>query len=144
MLRSAVYALLIKNNKILLTRRCNTEFYDGYYNLPCGHIDGGESATNAIKREVKEEVGIKVLKKDFEFVHLLHRIRDAYDGKFEYMDLFFLVKKWDGQPINCELEYCDDLCWFELNNLPKKIIPYQKKIIKNIINKLTYSEIGFK
>lgn len=143
MLRAAVYAVLIKNEKILLAKRCNTKFFDGYYSIPGGHIDGDESAKEAMIREMKEEIGIEITKKNLELVHTLHRRRTAFDGELEYIDLFFGIKKWKNEPKNCELDKCDDLNWFNITRLPKNIIPHNKKIISYILRNQIYSEIGF-
>jgi len=144
MLRAAVFILLIKDSKVLLAKRCNTDFYDGYYNLPCGHIDGGETATDALIREAKEEVGIEIEHKNIELNYTLHRFRTANDGRFEYIDLFFRVKKWKNKPENREPDKCDDLTWFKLDNLPKNLIPFHEKVIREIGKGKIYGEIGFK
>ena len=39
---------------------------------------------------------------------------------------------------------CDDLSWFDLNDLPENVIPYIKQAIQNILNKEIYSEFGWK
>lgn len=50
---------LIKRGKeILLTKR-NISPYKNYWCLPGGHIEWGENAKEAIKREIEEEVGLK-------------------------------------------------------------------------------------
>ena len=54
----SVYLVLIKNNKILLLRRFNTGFMDGYYSLPAGHVESNETLTSAMVREAKEEIGM--------------------------------------------------------------------------------------
>jgi len=54
----ASYLVLIEDNKILLQRRFNTGYEDGKYSLVAGHVDEGETFTEAIIREVKEEAGI--------------------------------------------------------------------------------------
>ena len=48
-------ALILKGGKILL---CKMEG-DGHYFLPGGHLEFGESASKALSRELKEELGIK-------------------------------------------------------------------------------------
>jgi len=56
----SVFLILIKKNKILLSRRCNTGHYDGYYGLVSGHLNGGESMIRALIREAKEEANLKI------------------------------------------------------------------------------------
>ena len=43
-----------------------------------------------------------------------------------------------------EPEKCDDLSWFDLDNLPGNIIPYIRKVIDRIQESVFYSEDGWK
>jgi mutator protein MutT len=132
----AVYLILTKDNKILLSRRHNTGYFDGYYSFPAGHLDGGETLKQAMVREAKEEIGILLNLEDLELVHTMNRrIPDN-----ERMDLFFTSKKWEGEPKIMELNKCDDLTWVGLNNLPQNIIPYIKQAIDSFLNNIIYSE----
>lgn len=42
---------------VLLTRR-NVQPFQGYWCLPGGHIDDGETVKNAVRREIREETGL--------------------------------------------------------------------------------------
>ena len=55
------YGLIIKNDKILLIKKVGGP-YDGKYDLPGGTIEFGETPEEALKRELFEEVGIKITK----------------------------------------------------------------------------------
>lgn len=48
---AAVYLILIKVNQVLLARRFNTAFMDGFYSLPSGNLDESESLSAAMIRE---------------------------------------------------------------------------------------------
>lgn len=54
----AAYLTLFRDNKVLLLRRCNTGYEDGNYSMVAGHVDQGETFTQAIIRESNEEAGI--------------------------------------------------------------------------------------
>jgi 8-oxo-dGTP diphosphatase len=133
---ASVYLVLIKDNKILLSRRYNTDYFDGSYSFPAGHLDGNETLKQGMVREAKEEIGIDLEPNDLKLIHVMNR-KIPND---ERLDFFFSVKKWLGEPKIMETDKCDDLNWFELNNLPKNIIPYIKQVIDSISNNTIYSE----
>lgn len=57
----AAHALIKKGDKYLLTRRSkNDDYMPGYWDVPGGTIEFGEDILKALKRELKEEVGLKV------------------------------------------------------------------------------------
>jgi 8-oxo-dGTP diphosphatase len=43
-------------------RRANDEADPGYVEIPGGHVDPGETLEDALRRELKEELGIEVQK----------------------------------------------------------------------------------
>ena len=132
----SVYLFLIEDNKILLSRRYNTGYFDGNYSLPAGHLDGNETLKQAMVREAKEEIDIVLDPEDLELVHIMNRrIPDN-----ERVDFFFTAKKWQGGPKIMEPDKCDDLGWFEFGNLPKNIIPYIKQAIDSFLGNIIYSE----
>ena len=49
-----VSLIIFKDNKVLLMRRCNTEYMNGMYSLVGGHVEENESLKQAIIRESKE------------------------------------------------------------------------------------------
>ena len=134
----ASYLVLIKNNKILLQRRFNTGYEDGKYSLVAGHVDKGETFTEAIIREVKEEAGITLQAEDLSVVHVMNRNIESD----ERIDIFFTAKKWTGNIENKEPNKCDDLSWFDLDDMPDNVIPYIKEAINCLKKKITYSEFS--
>lgn len=136
----AVYLVLIKNGKTLLSRRFNTGWMDGKYSLIAGHIDGKESVFGAMIREAFEEAGIKVLKSDVKPLKVLHRMSD--DG-MEYMDFFFIAERWEREPIIKEPDKCDDMGWFPVNNLPDNTLPYVRYVIENFEDGVSFVEFGW-
>lgn len=117
---ASVYVVLEDDGRILMLRRFNTGFADGKYSLVAGHVEKGESFTEAAVREAKEEAGISIKKEDLEFFHLMHRITSSD----ERVDVFFRVKKWSGDVINGESDRCDELVWVNPEDLPEDTLDY--------------------
>lgn len=138
-LRCAVYLMPLRGDKILLARRFNTGWMDGKYSLIAGHINGNESITDAVIREAFEEAKIKIDKKDLEKATVLHR----KSGDLEYIDFFFVIKKWDGEPTIGEPDKCDALDWYEINSLPESTLPYIKQALGNFQKKIPFAESGW-
>ncbi|TXH00299.1 MAG: NUDIX domain-containing protein [Candidatus Moraniibacteriota bacterium] len=136
----ASYLVLIKEGKVLLARRANTGYYDGFYSVPAGHVEAGESFNQAFMREMSEEVGIHLQPEDFVVSHVMHR--KAEDGS-ERTEAFYNITHWDGDIQNLEPEKCDDLSWFPIAALPKNTIPYMKHVIDCINKRVFYSEYGW-
>ncbi len=137
--RSASYIFVIEDSKILLQKRAGTNFMCGYYGIPAGHLEKGEGATNCAIRELKEETGLIVKREDLELKYVLNRV----SGEEEYIDFFFTAEKYSGTPTITEPNKCDDLRFFDLNNLPENIIPYIKDVLDNMKKDIIFSEIGY-
>lgn len=59
--RVAAHALIKKGSKYLVTHRAETDDYmPGFWDIPGGTVEFGEDIIKALKRELKEEINIKV------------------------------------------------------------------------------------
>ena len=57
---SAVAAIFRKDSIFLAKRSDNKQMFPGYYEAPGGHVKNNESFTDALHRELEEELGVKV------------------------------------------------------------------------------------
>lgn len=138
--RVAVMAIIIKDNKILLQKRKNTEFMNNQWDFAAtGHVEENEKLTSAIIREAKEEIGICITKLDFVHIEYL-RISD----EITYTNVYFNVIEFTGMPKICEDNKISRLEWFDLDGLPVDIVQNRRRILENIKNKQLISEVGFK
>jgi 8-oxo-dGTP pyrophosphatase MutT (NUDIX family) len=131
----ACYLVLIRNGKILLSKRANTGYQDGKYSMVAGHFEGGETVWEALIREVKEESGISLDPKGLKVVHIMHRL----DIDREYVD-FYVLSDTTEEPRNLEPEKCDGLAWFNRGKLPSNTIPYVRQAVESINREEFYSE----
>jgi 8-oxo-dGTP diphosphatase len=134
----AVHLFFLKDDKILLLRRFNTGYEDGNYSVVAGHVDAGETVTQAAIREAQEEAGVVLQLGDLQVVHVMNR-----KSNDERVDFFMAVKGWDGEIKNTEPEKCDDLAWFPMETLPANMIPYVRFAIENYQRRIWYSEFGW-
>ena len=132
-----VYALFVRDGKILMLRRANTGWQDGSYSLVAGHAEGNEAITIATVREAKEESGVEIKPEDLQLKVVMHRIDDR-----EQLDFFFEPRVWRGEIKNMESNKCDDLSWFPLDSLPPNTIPYIREAIKCYREGIIYTEFG--
>lgn len=92
-----VGAVIFRRDEVLLVRR-GREPACGKWSLPGGLVELGESLEEAVRREVREEVGLEVTVRDL-VVALDRVLRDA-DGRIEYhyILLDFLCEAKPGEP----------------------------------------------
>ncbi len=63
--RLVVYAWLLNpKNEVLLTRRHPSKAWGGYWECTAGHVQAGESSLDGALRELQEEVGVTVDRRD--------------------------------------------------------------------------------
>lgn len=130
-----VHLLLEKEGKVLLSLRQNTGFEDNRYGLVAGHLESGESPIQAIIRETKEEIGVKVNPQDLKVVHTMHRRTNR-----ENIDIFMKCMSWEGEVKNCEPDKCGQIAFYPVNFLPENTIPYIKFSLEQIALGHGYSE----
>lgn len=135
----SAYALLERDGKVLFVLRANTGFMDGKYGLPAGHVEEGESFSQAAVREAKEEVGISLSADDAIPMIAMQRLSEG-DVR---VDVFFEFKNWTGEPINNEPDKHSEIAWFSLDNLPENIMDYHKHALEEFSRGKIYTEFNF-
>ena len=55
-----VCGIIYKDDKILLTRRKKGKSLEGFWEFPGGKVEKEEADTTALKRELKEELGLEI------------------------------------------------------------------------------------
>ena len=134
--RVGVLLLIEAGGKVLLIKRKNTGYRDGWYCLAGGHIDKGEGVAEAGLREANEELGIRMHKNGLKIVNILYKLENGDSA------IIFTVRPqgWSGKVRNAEPHKCAGIGWYALNKLPKKTIPYVRHVFKSIEEDIFYSE----
>lgn len=122
----AIIVAITKGDKILLAH--NSNFKNNMYSLIAGFVEAGENLKSAVKREVFEEVGIKVK-------NIRYYKSSSWPFPNSLMVGFFA--EYDSGEIKVDGKEILDAKWFErdeLPNLPKKY-SLARKIINEYISK---------
>ena len=136
----AVHVFLIRGDAVLLVRRCNTGFEDGKLSVVAGHVEPGESVTQAALRETSEEVGVTLSPERLHVVGVMHRKSD--DERVDFF-LAYRLAAGDREPKNCEPEKCSELVWTSTIALPGDTIPYVRAGIENFRRGVWFQEFGW-
>ena len=92
LLRVAAAVLVRDDGKVLLAQRLAGTPYPGYWEFPGGKLEAGESARDALVRELDEELGIAV-------THAVPWLVRRYAYAHARVELsFFRVFSWRGEP----------------------------------------------
>ena len=121
----------------MLLKRKNTGYFDGGYSLPSGHIEDGEMASQAIQREMKEELGIEISNSWIVPFHTLQRVR--HDR--QYIDIVYAITDRQGEIENREFDKCEALERFSPHKLPSYITEEAKTFINAHFSGQIFSEL---
>lgn len=125
---NVVAAIIFQNSQILIAKRPNNKHQGGYWEFPGGKIEHNEEALFALKRELKEELNIELIKAtEFDFV------------EFDYADKnvnikFFLVTQFAGMPEGLEGQ---PICWVNPTQLTNYEFPEaNRSVVAKILKEI--------
>jgi len=144
----AAYVFLLRtggtgSDEVLLQLRQNTGFMDDHWAAAAaGHVEKGETAYDAARREASEEIDVGDLALDF--VTAMQRTRSG-EPIDERIDFFFTARSWSGTPRIVEPAKSAALEWYALSALPDPVVPHELHVLHGIIDGTlpAYTTFGF-
>ncbi len=120
-------AVIFRDDEVLLVERGN-EPWKGWWSLPGGVVETGETLRDAVKREVREETGLEV--EPIDSVEIFESIGPATGGvaAYHYVVIDFVCRVAGGS-----LRAADDARaaqWRRLDALPPNLTPGARGVIE--------------
>jgi 8-oxo-dGTP diphosphatase len=109
-MKQVAAGLIVREGKLLICQRTRHQPMPLKWEFPGGKIEHGEQPTDALRRELDEELGIDATVGD-ELVRIKHTYKNG--GAVELR--FFLVKEYAGE---IENRIFKDVRWVALGELP--------------------------
>jgi len=123
--RTVTAIILFSQSEVLFIKR-DTVPFRGFWALPGGRVESGESIEEACVREVKEETGLDV--------EILYKLGDYHEYGFmdevhyDYYPACFIVKVTGGQIIKQDSEV-QEIKLYNLYTLPTPLAFEHKKML---------------
>ena len=114
MINKVATAVFVKDNKVLLEKRKETEDnYAGLWSFPGGHIEREEKPEDTLVREMKEELDVEIT--DYEFKEVFKDIDPTSKEPYEHN--IFICRKWKG-----DIKYTKEeerIKWVDIYKIPE-------------------------
>ena len=107
-LSPSIITLVYRGDEMLLAR--NHRFPEGMYSTLAGFVEPGESIEETLKREVHEEVGVKVRNIQY---------KGSQPWPFPNSLMLGFLAEYDSGELNLQEEEIADAKWFHYTELPK-------------------------
>lgn len=125
-----VIFILIDGEKILIEMRSLKNFTKLQYLIPGGEVEKSESPKQALRREIKEELGLTI----FNSIPLpTPEVRGLNNQSL----IPFLITKWEGDLPNFTLDKKDPLVWLTIAEVLKTKVEPTKKIVEALKSHLS-------
>lgn len=125
-----VAAGILRNTagEVLIAERLCEGPFNGLWEFPGGKIDAGETAPIALRRELREELGIEATAVE-SFMGFSHE----YPDRSVALE-FFLITDWDGDPEGLEGQ---NLRWVAICDLnADELLPADAPLVDALQNRL--------
>ena len=133
-IKVAVAVITDNKQRVLVTQRPLYVPQGGLWEFPGGKLELGESAEQALVREIKEEIGLEVKQ-----CHLLGKIEHEYPGKKVQL-IVFHVSEFNGIPLCLEGQL--DLKWLPKDQLNPVEFPEANSAIFKLFSFLKLNEFA--
>lgn len=132
-IKVAAGILLDAAGSVLISERLCDGPFNGLWEFPGGKIAPGETAEQALSRELAEEIGVEVTA-----ISPFMSLRHEYSDRTVEIE-FFLISDWQSEPVGREGQR---LRWVDVNHLDaSELLPADVPVVE-AINKLRRNPVS--
>ena len=124
--------MVCDDNKVVVIDRQKKDWAG--ITFPGGHVELGESFTDAVIREIQEATGLKI------FSPQLCGIKDWYESGCRYVVLFYKTTHFEGELVSSAE---GKVWWEEINNLPNLNLSLDMKDMLRVFTEDDLSEFFY-
>ena len=130
LIRVAVAVIINGNDQILISRRSAEQHQGNKWEFPGGKVETDESSQEALRREIKEELGIEV-QASMHLTDIVHEYKtdDPQQSKTVKLEVFE-VREWLGEPKGMEGQ---PMRWVKREELASLEFPKANKAIIELL-----------
>ncbi|MDQ0229153.1 NUDIX domain-containing protein [Metabacillus malikii] len=124
--------ILTKDNQVLLQKRADV----GLWGIPSGHIEIGETVSEAAIREVKEETNLDITIKKLIGVYSdpKSQVFEYPNGKVVHFITTCFLAEITGGKLTCHSEESLDIKFFDNDKLPNDLLNMHPKWLKDALS----------
>ena len=137
--KCSVFVLLARDEKICFLQRTRTGWKNGFYSVPAGGLESGETLVSAAIREAREEVDVELQADQLRLVHTVHCRTEGN----EWLGHFFMTESWKGEASLLEPDKHSNLTWALPLEAPSPLLWYVRQALESIMRNQSYSEFGW-
>lgn len=124
-MKVAIALIYNQENQVLITQRPLNKIQGGRWEFPGGKVESGETAVQALSRELEEEVGITEIEST-----CLGEVHYQYDEKTTEL-IVFQVNKYQGEPSCRENQL--GLSWIDSDKLHEVDFPEANQEVLKLV-----------
>jgi 8-oxo-dGTP diphosphatase len=122
----AAVALLVQDGSVLMGERRPDKIYPLHWEFPGGKMEAGETAVDALLRELHEELGIEIADAELWDSEIA-----SYSNGMTYGISYFIVRSWKSEISNMEFNRVE---WISNEVLPTLLhLSGNKAILERLI-----------
>ncbi len=106
-----VSALIVMNSKKEIMLQLTSKERGNVYSLPSGHVLHGETSDNTIIREMYEEQGIRIDKKD------ICLVEERLANKIAFFDIYYINKDFERNSMKLQENEVEDVVWLKFDKI---------------------------